>query len=410
MNRYARKKEQYVPKLEKIELSQKNIKLRWVAAIAFFAVGAASLAFALNSYLTPETGWEQIAINGDYGETCADEFLLMYHLGSGEESPSTEKKAVTNIYTDSCEEAYKIFHSETEYDGVGNLAAINAGPNQEVTVDPALYAVLEKLDNHGIRTHYLGPAYEIYNGIFGCTEDYQTADYDPLQNPGLKTTFSEIAGYAMAEETIDLEFLGDHRVRLTVSDDYLRYANTLETNRFLDLSWMKNAFIADYLADALIDGGYTHGVITSYDGYTRNLETQEEIFYHQLYDVKPLAQMEYRGPMSLVELRAYPVNAMDRMRYYTLETGAVRVPYLDVADGLPKAAAGSLVAYSEEVGCGDLLCQILPTYVGDSFDEERLADLAKSGIYGVYPQNGTICHTADAVTITDESIETKHIK
>lgn len=135
MNRYARKKEQYVPKLEKIELSQKNIKLRWVAAIAFFAVGAASLAFALNSYLTPETGWEQIAINGDYGETCADEFLLMYHLGSGEESPSTEKKAVTNIYTDSCEEAYKIFHSETEYDGVGNLAAINAGPNQEVTVD-----------------------------------------------------------------------------------------------------------------------------------------------------------------------------------------------------------------------------------------------------------------------------------
>ena len=410
MNRYARKKEQYVPKLEKIELSQKNIKLRWVATIAFFAVGAASLAYSLHSYLAPETGWEQIEISGSYGETCADQFLLMYNLGSGEESPTAEKKAVTGIYTEACEEAYRLFHSSAEYDGVGNLAAVNASPNLEVTVDPALYGVLERLENHGIRSHYLGPAYEIYNGIFGCAEDYQTADYDPLQNPGLKTAFSEIAGYAMGEEQIDLELLGDHRVRLTLSADYLRYANELETTHFLDLSWMKNAFIADYLAERLTQAGYTHGVITSFDGYTRNLETREEAFYYQIYDSTPLTQLEYRGPMSIVELRAYPVKAMDKLCYYTLETGEVRVPYLDVTDGLPTAAAGSLPAYSEDVGCGEMLCQVLPAYVANDLDRNRLISLEADGIHSLYPENGTLYHSAGSVTLTDQTVETKRIK
>lgn len=40
---------------------------------------------------------------------------------------------------------------------------------------------------------------------------------------------------------------------------------------------MKNAFITDYVADVMIDNGYTLGSLTSYDGFTRNLDQTSAI-------------------------------------------------------------------------------------------------------------------------------------
>ena len=64
---------------------------------------------------------------------------------------------------------------------------------------------------------------------------------------------------------------------MSVSDDYLAFAEKNFISDFIDFSWMKNAFITDYVADVMIDNGYTLGSLTSYDGFTRNLDQTSAI-------------------------------------------------------------------------------------------------------------------------------------
>lgn len=94
---------------------------------------------------------------------------------------------------------------------------------------------------------------------------------------------------------------------------------------------MKNAFITDYVADVMIDNGYTLGSLTSYDGFTRNLDQTSAItklnagpdtsgtaeenadYSFNLYDrqgniIYPAGVMHYDGAESIVSLHNYPMS------------------------------------------------------------------------------------------------------
>lgn len=408
MGRGARRdRRPYIPPVERIELSKDHIRTRWIATFFFLAIGVASLAIALHSSLTPEVGWEEIPANASGPETCANEFVFMYNLGAGEKSASAEKRELTALYTEATDQAYRLFHSSETFDGVQNIASINSHPNETVSVDPALYAALELLNRSDVRLQYLGPAYEIYNGVFNCQDDFQTLDFDPVQNESVRGLFAEIAAYAEDAEAVKLELLGNNQVCLHVSDAYLQFANENETTDFLDLNWMKNAFAADFIAQKMTDAGYTRGVLSSYDGFVRNLDDSGTTAYQlMLFDRKdqtvyPAAVMQYGGPKSLVYLRAYPAAGQDLMHYYTLENGEIRVPYLDARDGLPKACVGGLASYTETGSCAEILLRVIPEYVCDTFREEAILALAEDGIESVWCQNGVLSHTEDALVLRE---------
>ncbi len=67
---------------------------------------------------------------------------------------------------------------------------------------------------------------------------------------------------------------------LTPSDMHHRIASELAEGigSFIDFSWMRNAFIADYLAEGLAARGFGKGALTSFDGFARNLEQGGEDF------------------------------------------------------------------------------------------------------------------------------------
>lgn len=393
--------------MERIELSKENIKTRWIATFLFLALGLASLAIGLYFSLTPETGWKEILANSSGAETCANAFVLMYNLGAGDKSASAEEKALEAIYAEAAETSYRLFHSSEEFEGIQNISYINSHPNEVISVDPALYEAFVLLNRYGIRSQYLGPAYEIYNGIFNCREDYQTVDYDPWQNPDLRDLFSEIAAYAADADAVELELLGDNCVQLKVSPAYLRFAEENETTRFLDFYWMKNAFIADFIAKQLTDNGYTLGVLSSYDGFVRNLDVSGNtdfefmLFDQQQQTVYPAAVMQYNGPLNLVYLRSYPVASQDLRHFYALESGEVRGPYLDIQDGLPRTSIGGLASYSKTAGCAEILLRIMPGYVGERFPEQDITALIEDGIESVWCQDGVLCHTSGTLNLTD---------
>ena len=57
-----------------------------------------------------------------------------------------------------------------------NLRYINAHPNEDVTVDAALYAALELLEGSGTRYHYLAALYEQYYSLFNSATDAEAAE------------------------------------------------------------------------------------------------------------------------------------------------------------------------------------------------------------------------------------------
>lgn len=391
------------PPVHRIELNIKHTRLRLVFAALLLVIGAVCLAYALNAAPDVESGWATIDAGG---AGCAGDFTFLYPLGTTA-SPAVEQRALTALYAAACEDAARLFDSETEYDGTVNLATLNRHPNQEFEADPALCAALGKIVESGNRSIYLAPVYEIYDGIFHLDDPSQATEFDPRQNDALRTWFAETCSYANDPAQIGLELIGESRVRLNVSDEYLAWARAEDVGRFVDLYWMKNAFIADYLAERLRAEDYATGTLSSFDGYMRNLDAGSDADYAlQMIDQANknaivAAEMHYTGALSIVTLRSFPAVASDHRRCLALPDGSFRTAYLDPADGLCKSAVPSLTAYAASEGCAAVVLDLAPIYISDGGKLEALSALARRGIDSIYASNGVLHCTQRDLVLTD---------
>ena len=166
------------------------------------------------------------------------------------------------------------------------------------------------------------------------------------------------------------------------------------------MSWMTNAFIADYIAGVLIDSGFTNGYLTSYDGFTRNLCDSEQSFSLNVFqrvekDILIPATMEYSGGCSIVALRDFPIDGTDRWHYYAFEDGRIANLMIDPADGTEKSAVTGMISYSRNASCAEILLSVAPLYIQESLDSQQINGLVQKGIYTVFPDGNTV-YTNDA--------------
>ncbi len=380
--------------VEKVELSEKHVKLRFVLVILLALIGATGIGFGVSSLFGADSGWREIEAKSQE-LNCSDDFIFLYYLGGSGISASAENRALTLAYSEAAGEAYRLFTNDSDFDGVHNVRYINQHPNQEIQVEEALYQAFSKLEEYGDRHLYLAPVYMQYDDIFSSNDDTEAMYYDPYRNEEVAAEYADIAAYARDSASVNLDLLGDNKIRLTVSSEYLAYAEENAITSFIDFFWMKNAFIADYLAEAMISKGYTRGCLSSYDGFIRNLDDGGFKYSVNLYDrvgsaVYPAALVDYTGPMSMVYLRNYGINARDKEHYYELQDGTIRTPYLDMEDGLCKSSRSDFLCYGEQASCAEVLLQMTPIYIADSFQAEQVDALKNDGIYSVYCDNGAI--------------------
>lgn len=390
-----RPREPYRPKpVAKAELSEKHVKLRVVLVVLLILIGVSGIGMGVFFLLNTEAGWQEIQVSA--GEIhCGGDFSFLYRLGEGEVSAVEEKRAVTALYSNACVKAYRLFDSREGDGDAANLADLNARPNEELEVDPALYEALGTVTESGDRTLYLAPAYDRYNGMFDCIEDSQAVDFDPLESGEVAAEFAEAARWAGDPAAVDVELLGENRVRLKVSAEYAAWAEENGVERYVDWGWTRNAFVIDYLAAVLTEAGFTRGCLSSYDGFVRNLDGSGEEYSLSVYDkdgdaVYPAALMAYTGPVSLVSLHSYPLTERDQDRYYMYRDGEIRPPFLDPSDGLPRTALSDLVCYARDKSCAQVLLGALPVYLKESFGEEDADRLQEAGLYAVYCESGTV--------------------
>lgn len=455
LKRNARDWREHLPRpVQKIELDARHTKVRLALALLFLIVGAALIVYSLSGGFAVQAGWAEIEASAG-NASCAPDFIFLYPLGTTA-SPAAERKALTALYTEACEDAYRIFTNDREADAsskaasigetggaeaaIHNVRYLNDHPNEEIEIDAALYAAFTQIAQSKDRSLYLAPLYEIYDGMFYSDDPARTADFDPRQNERLREWFLKVCAYAADPAQVNLELLGENRARLAVSEEYLAFAREEEVGSFIDFYWMKNAFITDYLASRLTAGGYAAGTLSSFDGFMRNLDATRDtdyslVLYERLdageagadetdsgewdvgepgtdetrkvapvagragFEIRQAGVLHYRGARSMVCLRDYPLNESAGRYYCVLPDGEIRTPYLDARDGLCKSAVNDLTAYSESLGCADILLKLIPIYIAEEFQPELLDALAEDGIWSIYCQGDVLCHTQEAAEI-----------
>ncbi|HIQ87073.1 MAG TPA: hypothetical protein IAD33_06260 [Candidatus Scatomorpha gallistercoris] len=384
-----------------IPLPENKLKLRTALVIALIVLAVASFAFGINSLVGTDAGMAEITVLS--GEMNAgDDFTFYYNLGFGGADATDERREVRSLYSQAATDALEIFSSDVEAEGGGNLYYLNSRPNEDVAVDGALYSALEQLEGSGTRYHYLAPLYEQYYAMFNSASDAEAAEYDPRLKDAQAEFFSQIAAFASDSGEIALELLGDNKVRLHVSEEYMRFAEANGVTTFIDLTWMKNAFIADYIAQELIDAGYTHGALISDDGFMRCLDDETGAEYSFTFShrdgttITNLSTLQFSGTVSIAYLHDYPLESGNSGGYYLYSDGALRSAFLDTADGLDRSCVPELAAYSFEDGCAGLALKLAPVFISSDLDMNELAELEKDGITVYYTQDGVLCSTAES--------------
>ena len=398
-------------RLHHFELSDTNRTVRWVLIVILLVIAAVALTVGLMSALQTPAGWQTVEGNTT-GLHCGDQFVLQYEYGAAEASATAESKQLQQLYGKALEDAWKLFFNEAGETDLSGLAAINRQPNREITVDPHLYKALEQMVQSGSRALYLAPVYAEYDRLFYSESDSEAEEYDPAVNAEQRSFVQLLAERANDADGIELRLLGNSKVILMVSDDYLAFAKEQEIRYFIDFGWLRNAFITDYIAEVLTENGFTNGFIASADGFTRNLDLRGNTYRLNLFNmgengVDLAGIMDYTGPKSLVFLRSYPMYDQAFHRYYCYEDGRIVSATIDPADGRSKAALANLVSYSENLGCGQLALAVMPVYAADNFFADGLDALTQQGIYSVWFRGNALVHNQPDLQVSLEDPYTK---
>lgn len=407
MNRYAKNRDlPHLPPVEKIELRANPSKVRIAAVILLLGVGAAALSYGFSTFLNGEAGWREIEGGSNSGPSISDEFVFYYDVGAGEHSAAAENRTLTTLYQEGLQTGYCLFSADQAFEGVTNLYSLNTQPNTVLEVDPTLYQAFALLERYDDRSIYLAPVYELYDDMFYCQDDAQAAYYDPARNPEMAAYYDRIAEFANDPAMIDVELLGENRLRLNVAPDYARFAQENEIEHYIDFFWLRNAFLIDYLADIMRQNGFTNGTLSSGDGFVRALDERGAEYSLTVLDrvdrtVYPAATMRYMEARSIVTLHNYPTTPQNSERYYTFADGSIFTPYLDAKDARCKSAVNDLLVTSTGIGCAELLLRAIPVYVADELDRTALTALAEDGVTSVFCQDEVLYRYGDSLQLTD---------
>ena len=389
--------------VQSVELSENHFKTRWILVGVFVVIALVALGVMLSEWLTEDAGWVEIEATASQLH-CGEDFIFSYCLGNGELSPTKEKKQVSALYSDCIVGAYRLFNNHEAFDGVVNLYTLNQNPNQTYTVDPVLYSALEKAETLGGRHLYLEALAEEYRKAFYGQNDPYAQENDPAVNEEFAAFCQILTDFANDPQSVRLELGENNTVTLVVSDEYLAYAKEYDLSAFVGFHRLKNAFIIDYLAQRMIENGYTSGCISSYDGYVRNLDEDNTPYSINLFqlrgvEVYPAARMEYQGARATVTFRAYPMGEKDALSFCTLPDGRVITPYLNLRNGLYQTAANELVAYSDAIGCAELALKLWSIYTAEALNTEDLDRL--QNIYWVWIDGTEIRSNDKALVLKD---------
>ena len=384
---------------DNIEAEISHPALRIVFASIFLVIAIGAITYGIMGLVNGDAGWNEIEISGSDDDSSAIDFVLKYDVPRS--FAGSEKSKITNVYNEAARKAFRIFSPDREYEGVSNLYAVNHSANREIEIEPELYDALILFEKYGRRDCFLAPVYSQYEGVFRSFGDEEAAVYDPELNEEAAAFVDEALNYTRDETKVSISFLGNNKIILNVSDDYLAFAEKYGIEVFVDLYWMRNAFAADYIGSAMAEAGYTKGYLVSIDGFCLLLgETGEEKYSAVLRNregltVSDRGALSCSGPLAMVRYSDYTLYNGLNDYYYVYESGDIRNAYIDTDTGRSRCSVSEMIVFSDSHGCGELLLKTVSAYISDteigrdSSEDFGYAYIAKDGKVVFSPEEGS---------------------
>ncbi len=382
--------------VEKIELNEKNVKLRFIIFIISIVALIVSAIFIVVGTVKKDSGWTEVLASPKTDINSDDDFYLYYRLGTSGNNVNAELKGLSDTYTTYLEKSYILLNEYKEYDNYKNLAYINNHPNEEVEVDEFLYNSIKEILKENNRLLYSGLLVEYYDSLI-LADSYDTAlKLNPYKNEDKKLIVNELANYINDSNLINLELKDNYKIKLNVSDELLSFAEDNEYSLFLSFSYLKNAFIIDYVSDALIKNNYIYGNLSSYDGYFKNLNNDNNLLYDfNIIDIngkapQVLGAFRTNKQVSIVSFRDFKYYVNDLTRYYEFEDSKTINYYIDLKTGMPKASKTAIVGYDYNDSCVNIALKLSKIFINDEF-------IPNNDINLIYVENNIIYHNEEGI-------------
>ena len=384
--------------VEKIELSDKNVKLRFVITVIAVIVAVAAIGYGVHSCVSAEKGW-QVITSDTAAMSCTSSFTFIYNVGNNGGSPTVENRAVKMAYGNAAINAYRLFETSAED---GELKKINKNVGVDVEIDPSLYSALKTMLEMGGRTLYYAPYHERYEVLFGADRDDEAAAFDPEKNADTAALFDKLSKFIIDPASVSLSLKGNNTVRLDVSEEYKTFAADNDIDSFVGFSWLKNAFIADYIADFVASTGYSSGYLVSNDGFYRDLgaagKNSSKIYYRSCSDVYVACRVDNAVVKSGAFFYDFPISSDNNG--YVYENGDTVMAYIN-GEGRYKNAAPTMYAYSKSASCAETALAAGNVYINDTLETSELKTLSDGGVETICIRGGTIYYTEGDVSIAD---------
>jgi hypothetical protein len=106
--------------IQRLEISEKNKTLRWIAAIALFIIGIVGITVGIMSALGKDSGWQRVQITTEQ-RSCSEQFILQYNFGGSGAQATAVNQKLQSVYGEACVKAYGLFTADEEMSGVNNV-------------------------------------------------------------------------------------------------------------------------------------------------------------------------------------------------------------------------------------------------------------------------------------------------
>ena len=321
-------------------------KKPWPRIIAFvLAVGIAIASFTIGimQYAHRDAGYYEVGYsNAANAEVYDSGVHLLYYAEGGSSVIRQHLNEVQRVFSDDLLQYYRLLSAEKTYEGLNNIAALNAAPEQAIKMDTVLYAVLRD----AYARHEMQEGYHLFSGALHA--EWQAIRYleepqqtDPLFNATEAELLETLRSQLVNNEQLSLEFDDNNStVTLHIGEEYCKWAEQNEIEApVLDLNLLHDAYLLQLIAMRMTAQGYTDGYLYTESGVSITLGKQGDMEY-SLYAVKEsgvetIAVTALQQPAAFCSFTVVSPTE-ERYGYYKVEHEGklyYRHPYVNVKSG-----------------------------------------------------------------------------
>lgn len=309
---------------DEIRISTSNTTLRAIGFVIALVVAVAAFSFGIASIGNKEPGYYDIeATASESAERYALGFTLTLYFDGESNAIKEQMSRAQEVYSTALLRAYMLLDTDNTYDGVVNLATLNASLGQRVEVGDELLAVLtdawEKTQQGRGYHLFAGALVHEWESILTLAD---AVEYDPLRNTDSAARIHSVYERTMQPNVFDLVVEGN-TVCLSVAQDYLAFLNENEyAAAVVDTNLLHDAYLLAIVRDALEAQGFTNGYLVSDSGLTVSLSAHSGngayCFYSLIGDEPTQTATVTMQPGSAASLlRSFPL-VEDEFMYYSV--------------------------------------------------------------------------------------------